>query len=205
LASLHTWLYASFGSIGIRRGRPWDSFSRRTAFPACNNNHVNFGHLFAKASAIIAADFFGNPDKERCMTRSKSVRTDRVWLRDDFADKLEKFEEEQKFGDFLHSTPNGSAIGQYLRHERKVRGESIEAEYRFFYDANSQKADYLAVLDRMDKYPTVIRHTVENVTPDEAKTIDDRTACTLRWSPAQFGWAVAEVEIERQAQLDTAE
>jgi hypothetical protein len=57
----------------------------------------------------------------------------------------------------------------------------------------------------MEKYPTVIRHTVENVTPDEARTIDARTACTLRWSPAQFGWAVAEVEIERQSKLDTAE
>jgi len=136
------------------------------------------------------------------MTRSKSVRTDRVWLRDDFDDKLEKFEEEQKFGDFLHSTPNGSAIGEYLRHGRVG---SREPEYRFFYDANSQKADYLAVSDRMEKYPTVIRHTVENVTSDEAKTIDARTACSWRWSPAQFGWAVAELEIERQSQLDKAE
>jgi hypothetical protein len=57
----------------------------------------------------------------------------------------------------------------------------------------------------MEKYPTVIRHTVENVTPDEAKTIDARTASNLRWSPAQFGWAVAELEIERQSKLDTAE
>jgi len=132
------------------------------------------------------------------MERSKSVRTDRVWLRDDFDDKLEKFDEELRLGAFLHSTPNGSAIGQYLRHERNDRreSESCEPEYRFFYDANSQKADYVAVV-RKDKYPTVIRHTVENVTPDEAKTIDARTACTLRWSPAQFGWAVAELEIER--------
>jgi hypothetical protein len=57
----------------------------------------------------------------------------------------------------------------------------------------------------MEKYPTVIRHTVENVTPDEAKTIDARTACTLRWSPAQFEWTVAELEIERQSKLDPAE
>jgi len=139
------------------------------------------------------------------MRQPKSVRTDRVWLRDDFDDKLDKFDEELKLGAFLHSTPNGSAIGQYLKHERKERRETHEPEYRFFYDASSQKADYLAVWLRMEKYPTVIRHTVENVTPDEAQTIDARTASTLRWSPAQFGWAVAELEIERQSKLDTAE
>jgi len=139
------------------------------------------------------------------MTQPKSVRTDRVWLRDDFDDALDKLDEEQKLGAFLHSTPNGSAIGQYLRHERKDLRETSEPEYRFFYDASSQKADYLAVWLRMEKYPTVIRHTVENVTPDEAKTIDARTASNLRWSPAQFGWAVAELEIERQSKLDTAE
>jgi hypothetical protein len=137
------------------------------------------------------------------MARPKSVRTDRVWLRDDFNDELEQFDEEQKLGAFLHSTPNGSAIGHYLRQERKDRRD--EPEYRFFYDASSQKADYLAVWVRMEKYPTVIRHTVENVTPDEAKTIDARTACTLRWSPAQFEWTVAELEIERQSRLDLAE
>ncbi len=137
------------------------------------------------------------------MTRSKSVRTDRVWLRDDFNDKLDKFDEEAKLGAFLLSTPNGSAIGHYLKNERKDRKE--EPEYRFFYDASSMKADYLAVWVRMEKYPTVIRHTVENVSPDEAKTIDARTASNLRWSPAQFGWAVAELEIERQSKLDTAE
>ncbi len=139
------------------------------------------------------------------MRQPKSVRTDRVWLRDDFDDKLDKFDEELKLGAFLHSTPNGSAIGQYLKHERKERRETHEPEYRFFYDASSQKADYLAVWLRMEKYPTVIRHTVENVTPDEAQTIDARTASTLRWSPAQFGWAVAELEIERQSKLDTVE
>jgi hypothetical protein len=140
------------------------------------------------------------------MAQPKSVRTDRVWLRDDFNDELDEFDEELKLGAFLHATPNGSAIGQYLRHERKDRRESksCEPEYRFFYDASSQKADYVAVWVRMEKYPTVIRHTVENVTPDEAKTIDARTACTLRWSPAQFEWTVAELEIERQS-LDTAE
>src|SRR6266436_9228880 len=138
------------------------------------------------------------------MAQPKSVRTDRVWLRDDFNDKLDKFDEELKLGAFLHSTPNGSAIGQYLRHERKDH-EKEEPQYRFFYDASSQKADYLAVWVRMEKYPTVIRHTVENVTPDEAKTIDARTACTLRWSPAQFEWTVAELEIERQSKLESAE
>ena len=140
------------------------------------------------------------------MARSKSVRTDRVKLRDDLTDELDKFDEELRWGDFLHSTPNGPAIGQYLRGERNdlIGSKSSEPEYRFFYDASSQKADYLAVV-RMEKYPTVIRHTVENVTPDEAKSIDARTACTLRWSPAQFGWAVAELEIERQSKLDSAE
>ena len=141
------------------------------------------------------------------MTRPKSVRTDRVWLRDDFNDELDKFDDQLKLGEFLHSTPNGSAIGQYLRHERKdrIESKSHEPEYRFFYDASSQKADYLAVWVRMEKYPTVIRHTVENVTPDEAKTIDARTASALRWSPAQFGWAVAEFEIERQSKFDPGE
>jgi hypothetical protein len=139
------------------------------------------------------------------MARRRSVSTDQVWLRDDFNDKLDRLDQEQKIGAFLHSTPNGSAIGEYLRHERQDRRESYDPEYRFFYDAGSQKADYLAVWVGTEKYPTVIRHTVENVTPDEAKTIDARTACTLRWSPAQFGWAVAELEIERQSKLDTAE
>jgi hypothetical protein len=138
------------------------------------------------------------------MARRKSVRTDRVWLRDDFNDRLDQLDQEQKLGAFLHSTPNGSAIEEYLRRERRDR-ESYEPEYRFFYDAGSQKADYVAVWVQKEKYPTVIRHTVENVTPDEAKTIDARTASTLRWSPAQFGWAVAELEIERQSSLDTAE
>jgi len=135
------------------------------------------------------------------MTRPKKVRTDRAWLRDDCSD------EEQKLGALLHATPNGSAIGQFLRHEWKDRSESngYAPEYRFFYDARSQKADYVAVWARMEKYPTVIRHTVENVTPDEAKTIDARTASALRWSPAQFGWAVAELEIEKQSRLDSAE
>jgi hypothetical protein len=138
------------------------------------------------------------------MARRKSVRTDRVWLRDDFNDRLDQLDQEQKLGVFLHSTPNGSAIEEYLRQERSDR-ESYEPEYRFFYDADSQKADYVAVWVQREKYPTVIRHTVENVTSDEAKTIDARTASTLRWSPAQFGWAVAELEIERQSSLDTAE
>jgi hypothetical protein len=138
------------------------------------------------------------------MARRKSVRTDRVWLRDDFNDRLDQLDQEQKLGVFLHSTPNGSAIEEYLRQERSDR-EGYEPEYRFFYDADSQKADYVAVWVQKEKYPTVIRHTVENVTPDEAKTIDARTASTLRWSPAQFGWAVAELEIERQSSLDTVE
>jgi hypothetical protein len=138
------------------------------------------------------------------MARRKSVRTDRVWLRDDFNDRLDQLDQEQKLGAFLHSTPNGSAIEEYLRRERTAR-ESYEPEYRFFYDADSQKADYVAVWVQKEKYPSVIRHTVENVTPDEAKTIDARTASTLRWSPAQFGWAVAELEIERQSSLDPAE
>jgi hypothetical protein len=138
------------------------------------------------------------------MARRKSVRTDRVWLRDDFNDRLDQLDQEQKLGVFLHSTPNGSAIEEYLRQERSDR-EGYEPEYRFFYDADSQKADYVAVWVQKEKYPTVIRHTVENVTPDEAKTIDARTASTLRWSPAQFGWAVAELEIERQSSLDATE
>ncbi len=140
------------------------------------------------------------------MARTKNVRTDRVRLRDDLTDELDKFDEELRLGAFLHSTPNGPAIGQYLRGERNAlaEGKISGPDYRFFYDAGSQKADYLAVVP-MEKYPTVIRHTVENVTPDEARTIDARTACTLRWSPAQFGWAVAEMEIERQSKLDSAE
>ncbi len=139
------------------------------------------------------------------MTRLKNVTTNRVSLRDDFADKLEKLDEEQKLTAFFHSTPNGSAIERYLRHERKAAEEAKghEPEYRFFYDAASRKADYLAVWTGIQKYPTAIRHTVENVTPDEAKTIDAMTTSALRTSPAQFGWAVAELQIQRQA-LDSA-
>jgi hypothetical protein len=40
------------------------------------------------------------------------------------------------------------------------------------------------------------------VTPDEAKTIDQLTASTSRCSPAQFGWAVAEMEIARAASAE---
>jgi hypothetical protein len=141
------------------------------------------------------------------MMGPKSVTTDRVWLRDDLHDALDKIDEELKLSAFLESTPNGSAIAQYLRHERKDPKETPrhEPEYRFFYDAGTQKADYLAVWAGMEKYPTVIRHTVEKVTPDEAKTIDALTTSVSRCSRAQFGWAVAELEIERQSQADSAE
>ena len=57
------------------------------------------------------------------MARRKSVRTDRVWLRDDFNDRLDQLDQEQKLGVFLHSTPNGSAIEEYLRQERSDREE----------------------------------------------------------------------------------
>jgi hypothetical protein len=136
-----------------------------------------------------------------------SVTTHRVWLRDDFQDALDKFDEQQKLSDFLNSTPNGSAIERYLRQERKECTESKnhEPEFRFFYDASSQKADYLAVWAGIEKYPTVIRHTVEKVTPDVAKTIDALTASASRCSRAQFGWAVAELDIQRRSNLDSAE
>jgi hypothetical protein len=128
----------------------------------------------------------------------KNVTTDRVWLRDDVSDKIDRIDQERKLTRFLETSANGSAIGQYLKQDRK-EAQGPEAEYRFFYDPSSQKADYLALWAGMEKYPTVIRHTVENVSPDEAKAIDALTACALRLSPAQFGWAVAELEIQRQA------
>src|SRR5579862_620190 len=137
------------------------------------------------------------------MIEQKKVTTDRVWLRDDFSDPLDRFDEESRLRAFLDSTPNGSAIGRYLKHERNghspKNGNGHGPEYRFFYDANSQKADYLAVWAGIEKYPTVIRHTVEKVTPDEAKRIDVATTSASRCSPAQFGWAVAELEIERRS------
>jgi hypothetical protein len=133
----------------------------------------------------------------------KKVKTDRVWLRDDFSDALDRFDEESKLRAFLDSTPNGSAIGQYLKHERNGHspnnGNGHGPEYRFFYDASSQKADYLAMWAGIEKYPTVIRHTVEKVTHDEAKQIDLATSSTSRCSPAQFGWALAELEIQRRS------
>jgi hypothetical protein len=130
----------------------------------------------------------------------KNVTTDRVWLRDDFSDKLDRLDEERRLTAFLASTPNGSAIDRYLRHDlQKERAQVVkhEPEYRFFYDASSQKADYLAVWAGLEKYPTVIRHTVANLTHDEAKAIDVLTSSALRCSPAQFGWAVAEHEIRQ--------
>jgi hypothetical protein len=135
------------------------------------------------------------------MITQKNVTTDRVWLRDDFDDALDRFDEQQRLSAFLESTPNGSAIGQYLKHERNGHSTSNGhgPEFRFFYDARSQKADYLAVWAGIEKYPTVIRHTVEQVTPDEAEQIDQATTSVSRCSPAQFGWAVAELEIERHA------
>jgi len=135
------------------------------------------------------------------MIGHKNVTTNRLWLRDDFDDALDKLDEQCKLSAFFESTPNGSAIERYLRGEarREKKRADHEPDYGFFYDPASQKADYLAVWAGIEKYPTVIRHTVENVTPDEAKTIDQMTACTSRCSPAQFGWAVAELEISRQS------
>lgn len=141
------------------------------------------------------------------MIGRKNVTTNRLWLRDDFSDALDRLDEQRKFSDFVESTPNGSAIEQYLKIERTVRKQTgrLEPEFCFFYDAASQKADYLAVWAGLEKYPTVIRHTVENVTPDEARTIDQLTATASRCSRAQFGWAVAELEIERQSRVDSVE
>ena len=127
----------------------------------------------------------------------KNVTTNRLWLRDDLNDALDRLDEQRKLMEFFDSTPNGSAIEQYLKGDRSPKHH--EPDYGFFYDPATQKADYLAVWAGMEKYPTVIRHTVENLTPDEAKKIDQLTASTSRCSPAQFGWAVAELEIARQA------
>ena len=41
------------------------------------------------------------------MARRKSVRTDRVWLRDDFNDRLDQLDQEQKLGIFLIRRPTG--------------------------------------------------------------------------------------------------
>jgi hypothetical protein len=131
------------------------------------------------------------------MIGHKNVTTNRLWLRDDLDDALDRLDEQRKLMEFFDSTPNGSAIEQYLKGDRSPKHH--EPDYGFFYDHATQKADYLAVWAGMEKYPTVIRHTVENVTPDEAKKIDQLTASTSRCSPAQFGWAVAELEIARQA------
>jgi len=141
------------------------------------------------------------------MIGQKNVTTNRLWLRDDFSDALDRLDEQCKFSAFVKSTPNGSAIEQYLKTELPVREQTKphEPEFRFFYDAASQKADYLAVWAGVEKYPTVISHTVENVTPDEAKTIDQLTASASRCSRAQFGWAVAELEIARQSRVDSPE
>ena len=130
------------------------------------------------------------------MIGHKNVTTNRLWLRDDLDDALDRLDEKRKLTEFFGSTPNGSAIEEYLKGDRSPKDEP---DYGFFYDPATQKADYLAVWAGMEKYPTVIRHTVENVTPDEAKKIDQLTASVSRCSPAQFGWAVAELEIARQA------
>jgi hypothetical protein len=131
------------------------------------------------------------------MIGHKNVTTNRLWLRDDLDDALDRLDEQRKLMEFFDSTPNGSAIEQYLKGDRSPKHH--EPDYGFFYDPATQKADYLAVWAGMEKYPTVIRHTVENVTPDEAKKIDQLTASASRCSPAQFGWAVAELEIARHA------
>ena len=131
------------------------------------------------------------------MIGHKNVTTNRLWLRDDLDDALDRLDEQRKLMEFFDSTPNGSAIEQYLKGDRSSKRH--EPDLGFFYDHASQKADYLAIWAGTEKYPTVIRHTVANVTPDEAKTIDELTASASRCSPAQFGWAVAEMEIARHA------
>jgi hypothetical protein len=141
------------------------------------------------------------------MIGHKNVTTNRLWLREDFDDALDRFDEQSRQRAFFDSTPNGMAIQQYLKSDRPAR-KDVRAhgpDYSFFYDAASQKADYLAVWAGLEKYPTVIRHTVENVTPDEAKTIDELTTSTSRCSRAQFNWAVAELEIQRQLKFSAAE
>jgi hypothetical protein len=141
------------------------------------------------------------------MIGHKNVTTNRLWLRDDFDDALDKFDAQRDLSAFFDATPNGTAIQKYLTSERNSRKEAQThaPDYGFFYDPASQKADYLAVWAGIEKYPTVIRHTVENVTPDEAKTIDEVTACVARCSPAQFNWAVTEMEIQRQLKFNSAE
>jgi hypothetical protein len=141
------------------------------------------------------------------MIGHKNVTTNRLWLREDFDDALDRLDEQSRQRAFFESTPNGSAIQRYLKGDRPARKDppAHEPDYSFFYDAASQKADYLAVWAGIEKYPTVIRHTVENVTPDEAKTIDELTTCTSRCSPAQFNWAVAELEIQRQLKFNSVE
>ena len=134
------------------------------------------------------------------MIGHKNVTTNRLWLRDDLDDALDKLDEQLKLVEFFESTPNGSAIERYLKGDRSQVTKRHEPDYGFFYDPATQKADYLAVWAGIEKYPTVIRHTVNNLTPDEAKKIDQLTASTSRCSPAQFGWAVAELEISRQAE-----
>ncbi len=133
------------------------------------------------------------------MIGHKNVTTNRLSLRDDLDDALDRLDERLKLNEFFESTPNGSAIERYLKGDRGQETKRHEPDYGFFYDPATQKADYLAVWAGIEKYPTVIRHTVENVSPDEAKTIDQLTSSASRCSPAQFGWAVAELEIARQA------
>jgi hypothetical protein len=141
------------------------------------------------------------------MIGHKNVTSNRLWLREDFDDALDRLDEQFRQRAFFESTPNGSAIQQYLQSDRAARKDARadEPDYGFFYDAASQKADYLAVWSGIEKYPTVIRHTVENVTPDEAKTIDALTTCASRCSPAQFNWTVAELEIQSQLKFNSAE
>src|ERR1700722_12091717 len=117
------------------------------------------------------------------MIGHKNVKTNRLWLRDDLDDALDRLDEQRKLMEFFESTPNGSAIEQYPKGDRRPTNHG--PDYGCFYDPATQKADYLAVWAGMEKYPTVIRHTVENVTPDEAEKIDQLTASASRCRLAQ--------------------
>ena len=55
------------------------------------------------------------------MIGHKNVTTNRLWLRDDLDDALDRLDETLKLTEFFDSTPNGSAIEQYLKGDRSSK------------------------------------------------------------------------------------
>jgi len=139
------------------------------------------------------------------MARPKSVRTDRVWLRDDFNDKLDKFDEELKLGEFLHSHLTDRPSDNISGMERKDRQESRSHERNTAF--STMPAHKRLIIwpfgYEWKKVSHRERHTVEK---SPRRGANDRCTHRVHFAvePAQLGWALP-IGDRKATKVDTAE